>query len=85
MAHHIVNIVAAAPLLLVQTVPEVYAELDPRTGKAAAAAATESAPAGSAWTPDRIAAEVQSALQEVLGRSLEPDEPFMSGVCVAGS
>jgi hypothetical protein len=66
-------------------VPEVYAELDTSTGKATAAAAADAAPAGSAWTPDRIAAEVQSALQEVLGRALEPDEPFMSGVCVCAS
>lgn len=85
LAHRTVNMVLAAPLLLAQGVPEVYTELDTRTGKAAAAGATEPAPAGSAWTPDKIAAEVQSALQEVLGRALEPDEPFMSGVCMAGS
>lgn len=61
--------------------PEVYTEMDSMADKAKAAAATPSSAAavGSVWTPDKITAEVQSALQEVLGRSLEPDEPFMSG------
>jgi hypothetical protein len=46
----------------------------------AAAAKVAAAPAAAAaWTSERVASEVQSALQEVLGRRLEPSEPFMSG------
>lgn len=59
----------------------MYTELSTMADKAAAAAAAP-APQGQSsdsWTQDRITAEVQSALREVLGRSLEPDEPFMSG------
>lgn len=79
-------LVLAAPLYCLQAVPEVYAELNAATGKAAALTASAAAapdahgPTSMAWTPDRITAEVQSALKEVLGRSLEPDEPFMSGM-----
>lgn len=46
---------------------------------AAAAAGAKPSANAAAWTPSRITAEVQSALLEVLGRALEPDEPFMSG------
>jgi hypothetical protein len=61
----------------------MYTEMSSMANKAAAAA-TASAPgttsgSSAGWTPDRVTAEVQSALQEVLGRSLELDEPFMSG------
>lgn len=61
----------------------MYTEMSSMADKAAAAAhasvpeATSGSSAG--WTQDRVTAEVQSALQEVLGRSLEPHEPFMSG------
>lgn len=61
----------------------MYTEMSSMADKAAGAAqapvpcATSGSSTG--WTQDRITAEVQSALQEVLGRSLEPDEPFMSG------
>lgn len=47
----------------------------------AEAAATQ--PAADVWTPERVASELQSALQEVLGRTLEPSEPFMSGKACA--
>jgi hypothetical protein len=62
----------------------VYADMlhhVPSEAAAAEAAAAEAAaaPAAAAWTPERVASEVQSALQEVLGRRLEPSEPFMSG------
>lgn len=63
----------------------MYSELNAAPDKAAAATAgAAAAPAderagNNAWTQERITAEVQSALQEVLGRSLEPEEPFMSG------
>jgi hypothetical protein len=53
--------------------------------KAASAPPSSAASVGFGWTPDKITAEVQSALQEVLGRSLEPDEPFMSGGCSAAT
>jgi hypothetical protein len=46
---------------------------------AAEAAAAPAAPAAAAWTSEQVVSEVQSALQEVLGRRLEPSEPFMSG------
>jgi hypothetical protein len=64
-----------------QSVPEIYSEMDRMAAKAKAASASSSsaASAKSAWTPDMVTAQVQSALQEVLGRSLEPDEPFISG------
>jgi len=48
-------------------------------GAAAASTTPAAAAGGSGWTPDRVAAEVQSALREVLGHDLGPDEPFMSG------
>jgi hypothetical protein len=61
----------------------MYTEMSSMTDQATASAraTTPDAASGSSagWTQDRITAEVQSALQEVLGRSLEPDEPFMSG------
>lgn len=56
--------------------------LESTKAAAGAAGATTTAAAvagGSDWTPDRVAAEVQSALREVLGHDLGPDEPFMSG------
>lgn len=67
-----------------QAIPGVYAEQLhhlPSKEVAGGAAAVEAAaaPAAAAWTPERVAGEVQSALQEVLGRRLEPSEPFMSG------
>eukprot|EP00883_Tetradesmus_obliquus_P011533 jgi/Sobl393_1/4315/SZX67650.1 len=65
-----------------QAIPGVYAEQLhhlPSEEAAIGAAEAAAAPAAAAWTPERVAGEVQSALQEVLGRRLEPSEPFMSG------
>lgn len=73
---------ATCPAVDVQVVPEVYSEQHSLVDSAKASAAAPSAATaadGPAWTQDRVAAEVQSALREVLGHSLEPDEPFMSG------
>jgi hypothetical protein len=50
---------------------------------ATAAAPTPEGQSAGGWTQDKVTAEVQSALREVLGRSLEPEEPFMSGQCAA--
>jgi len=47
-----------------------------RSGAAAAATV--------GWSQQRVAAEVQGALREVLGRTLLPDEPLMSGKQGAG-
>jgi hypothetical protein len=51
---------------------------DKAAAGATAAPASEGKSTGG-WTQDKVTAEVQSALREVLGRSLEPEEPFMSG------
>jgi hypothetical protein len=46
-------------------------------GAPAAAAAGPAAPSGP--SPATIRREVESALQDVLGRALAPEEPLMSG------
>lgn len=63
-----------------QVIPETYDEMKHMSKKTIAAGAGEAdAAKTAAWTPDRVASEVQSVLKEVLGKSLEPNEPFMSG------
>lgn len=52
----------------------------PAAARAVAPLPLAGPPIPSAWSQERIAAEVSTALQEILGRALEPDEPFMSGV-----
>lgn len=69
-------------VLCVQVIPDVYDDMKHlSSGGPAAQAGVEgpTATAASSWTPERVAHEVQSALREVLGTSLEPDQPFMSG------
>lgn len=69
----------------VQAVPDIYQDFEHLMAQAAAlsadaaAAPVASGVAASAWTSEQVAAEVQSALLVVLGRSLLSDEPLMSG------
>jgi hypothetical protein len=72
-------------VVFLQAIPGVYADMlhhlpsEEAVSGAAAAEAAAAPAAAAAWTSERVASEVQSALQEVLGRRLEPSEPFMSG------
>jgi hypothetical protein len=69
----------------VQVVPDIYQDFEHLMAQEAAvsadaaAAPVASGVAASAWTSEQVAAEVQSALLVVLGRSLLSDEPLMSG------
>eukprot|EP00879_Flechtneria_rotunda_P004708 GHRR01004972.1.p1 GENE.GHRR01004972.1~~GHRR01004972.1.p1 ORF type:complete len:737 (+),score=307.37 GHRR01004972.1:227-2212(+) len=67
-----------------QAVPHMYQEMVTLSGlskpnpEAVATAAQTTEPAGG-MTHGQVATEVETALLEVLGRSLPPDEPFMAG------